>query len=268
MDFLLTHESTIRLSVFAGLFFLMAVLETLRPRRKRSFTRAQRWFSNLGILFVGALFARFLLPWVPVSVALYAQSEGLGLLNQISAPNAVGLIGGVLLLDFLIYVQHVVMHKVPILWRLHRLHHADLDYDVTTGIRFHPIEIILSLLYKMGLILILGVDPVSVVIFEVILNGMAMFNHANFKLPIGLDRWLRWFVVTPDMHRVHHSSTQAETDSNYGFNISLWDRLCRTYVAQPAKGHEDMEIGLDYFRTPTNLRLDQMLVQPFKKAKS
>ncbi|WP_417793183.1 sterol desaturase family protein [Terasakiella pusilla] len=267
MDILLTHESTIRLSVFAGLFLVMAVLEAIKPRRKRSFTRRQRWFSNLGILFVGALFARFLLPWVPVSVALYAQRQGIGLLNLIDIPDIMGLVGGVLLLDFLIYVQHVVMHKVPLLWRLHRLHHADLDYDVTTGVRFHPIEIILSLLYKMGLVLALGVDPVSVVIFEVILNGMAMFNHANFKLPLGLDRWLRWGVVTPDMHRVHHSSTQAETDSNYGFNISLWDRLCRTYVDQPAKGHDNMEIGLDDFRNPSNLRLDQMLLQPFKKAK-
>lgn len=268
MDILLTHESTIRLSVFAGLFLLMALLEAIQPRRKRSFTRRQRWLSNLGILFVGALFARFLLPWVPVSVALYAESQGVGLLNLIAVPDIAGLIAGVFVLDFLIYVQHVIMHKVPILWRLHRLHHADLDYDVTTGIRFHPIEIILSLLYKMGLILVLGIDPISVVIFEVILNGMAMFNHANFRVPINLDRWLRWLVVTPDMHRVHHSSTQVETDSNYGFNISLWDRVFRTYIAQPAKGHDEMEIGLDYFRGPNDLRLDQMLLQPFKRQKS
>ncbi|MDV7338736.1 sterol desaturase family protein [Terasakiella sp. A23] len=266
MDAILDHESTIRLSVFGILFVVMALLETFKPRRKRNHKRVERWFSNLGILVLGAIFARILLPWVPVSVAIYAQANGIGLLQAINVPDLPFILIGVLLLDFMIYVQHVLMHKVPILWRLHRLHHADLDYDVTTGIRFHPIEIILSLLYKMGLILVLGVDPISVVLFEVILNGMAMFNHANFRLPLGLDRILRLVFVTPDMHRVHHSSIQRETDSNYGFNISLWDRICRTYVAQPEKGHDDMTIGLDYFRDNSQLRLDQMLLQPFKRA--
>jgi sterol desaturase/sphingolipid hydroxylase (fatty acid hydroxylase superfamily) len=266
MTGILENESTIRLSVFLGLFVLMAVLETLKPRRKRNFSRKQRWFSNLGILVLGGLLARLILPWAPVGVALYAYDQGIGLLNQLSVPSDFLLVLGVLILDFLIYVQHVAMHKIPILWRLHRLHHADLDYDVTTGIRFHPVEIVLSLLYKMGLILALGVDPVSVVIFEVVLNGMAMFNHANFKLPLGLDRVLRLVFVTPDMHRVHHSSIQSETDSNFGFNISLWDRVCRTYCAQPKLGHDKMQIGLGYFRNEKQLQLPQMLTQPFRKA--
>lgn len=265
MDFILQYESVIRLSVFGGLFMIMALLEILRPRRRQQFKRQQRWFSNLGILVLSAMLARIILPWAPVGVAIYADQQGIGLFHQLGLNGAVFIVLGVLMLDFMIYVQHVVMHKVPILWRLHRLHHADLDYDVTTGIRFHPIEIILSLLYKMALILILGADPVSVVLFEVILNAMAMFNHANFKLPLGLDRVLRLVFVTPDMHRVHHSSNQNETDSNYGFNISLWDRLCKTYVAQPVKGHEHMEIGLEYLREPTELRLDHMLIQPFKR---
>ncbi len=266
MDTILENESTIRLSVFASLFFLMALLETIKPRRKRSFTRRERWFSNLGILVLGAIIARLILPWVPVGVAIYAQANGIGVLQYLDIPNVPFIMIGVLLLDFLIYVQHMFMHKVPILWRLHRLHHADLDYDVTTGIRFHPIEIILSLLYKMGLILLLGVDPVSVILFEVILNGMAMFNHANFKIPVSIDRILRLVFVTPDMHRIHHSAIQRETDSNYGFNISLWDRVCKTFVAQPEKGHDDMTIGLDYFRDKSQLRIDKMLSQPFKKA--
>ncbi len=267
MNAILENEVLIRLSVFGGLFLLMVVLETLAPRRKRSFPRGQRWFSNLGIMVVGALLARLMLPWVPVSVAYYAQSNGIGLMSQFSLPMVYGLIAGVLALDFLIYVQHVALHKVPLLWRLHRLHHADLDYDVTTGVRFHPLEILLSLLYKMALILVLGIDPVAVIIFEVILNGMAMFNHANFNLPIGLDKILRLVFVTPDVHRVHHSSIMQETDSNFGFNICLWDRIFRTYVAQPREGHENMEIGLSYFREPDQLTLGQMLIQPFKKPK-
>ncbi|NVK18259.1 MAG: sterol desaturase family protein [Methylocystaceae bacterium] len=264
MDFILENESTIRLSVFAGLFLLMAVLETIRPRRIQRFKRPKRWFSNLGILFLGALIARLILPWAPVGVALYAEQNSIGLFHHFELIGPAFIALGIIMLDFMIYVQHVLMHKVPVLWRLHRLHHADLDYDVTTGIRFHPIEIILSLLYKMGIILITGIDPVAVVLFEVILNGMAMFNHANFRLPLGLDRVLRLIFVTPDMHRVHHSSIQSETDSNYGFNISLWDRFFHTYVAQPQNGHENMTIGLEYFRDPSDLRLDRLLIQPFK----
>jgi sterol desaturase/sphingolipid hydroxylase (fatty acid hydroxylase superfamily) len=268
MNAVLENEVLLRLSVFGGLFFLMAVLETLAPRRARRFPRGQRWFSNLGVMVLGALLARLVLPWVPVSVAYYAQSNGIGVLSQFSIPLVYSLVVGVLALDFLIYVQHVVLHKVPLLWRLHRLHHADLDYDVTTGVRFHPLEILLSLLYKMGLVLILGIDPVAVIIFEVILNGMAMFNHANFNLPLGVDKILRLIFVTPDVHRVHHSSIVKETDSNFGFNISLWDRIFGTYVAQPKEGHENMEIGLSYFREPDQLTLVQMLVQPFKNLKT
>jgi len=259
MQFILEYEGVIRLVTFLLLFGVMAVLETVRPRRKRNFKRMERWFSNFSALALGAVLARFLLPWVPVSVAFYAQQ------NPVFFEPVIPVVVGVLLLDFCIYLQHVAMHKIPVLWRLHRLHHADLDYDVSTGIRFHPIEIILSLLFKMGIILIFALDPLSVILFEITLNAMAMFNHANFKIPLKLDRALRLFIVTPDFHRVHHSSIQMETDSNYGFNISLWDRLCRTYTPQPRLGHQKMEIGLEYFRQPDQLRLDNMLVQPFRK---
>jgi len=264
MQVILENESVIRLSVFLGLFTLMAILETVMPRRMRTHNRKIRWTGNLGILLLSALLARLILPWVPVGVAIYAETNSIGLIHYFQLEGISSLIGGVFVLDFMIYLQHVIMHKIPILWRLHRLHHADLDYDVTTGIRFHPIEIIVSLLYKMAIILIFGIDPVAVVIFEVILNGMAMFNHANFKLPLFLDRIFRWVVITPDVHRIHHSSIQTETDSNYGFNICWWDRLFGTFSEQPKLGHEEMEIGLSYFRDPSQLKLPQMLVQPFK----
>jgi len=264
MQSILDNESLIRISVFLGVFLIMACLEALKPRRSPSFERKKRWFANFGILILSAVLARLILPWVPISIALFAEENMLGLFNYIDFSSITSVILGIFILDLLIYLQHVVMHKLPILWRLHRLHHADLDYDVTTGIRFHPIEIILSLLYKMVIILVLGLDPVSVVIFEVILNGMAMFNHANYKLPDRLDRVLRLFVITPDVHRIHHSSIEDETNSNYGFNICWWDRLFGTYRAQPKLGHEQMEIGLSYFRDPTQLKLSKMLVQPFK----
>jgi len=259
MHHILDNENLIRLASFLFLFVLMAVLESLWPRRERHFKRAQRWFSNLGIMISGAILARVTLPWVPVAVAYYAQENAVGL--EWTPPVVLG----VILLDLCIYLQHVAMHHVPWLWRLHRLHHADLDYDVTTGVRFHPIEIVLSLLYKMAIILILGIDPLSVIFFEIMLNGMAMFNHANFKLPQPVDRVLRLVFITPDVHRVHHSSITCETNSNYGFNISLWDRIFGTYRAQPRDGHENMEIGLNCFRNPKQLRFIDMLVQPFRK---
>lgn len=267
MQSILDNESLIRLSVFLGLFGIMAVLETLMPRRRRSFKRKKRWFGNIGILVLSALLARVVLPWVPVSVAIIAQTQSLGLVNFMGLDGLLPLVIGVLFLDFMIYLQHIIMHTVPVFWRLHRLHHADLDYDVTTGIRFHPFEIIISLLYKMALILVFGIDPLSVIIFEITLNGMAMFNHANVKLPLTLDRVLRWVVITPDVHRVHHSSIEAETNSNYGFNICWWDRLFGTFRAQPQLGHENMEIGLTCFRDHKQLSLTNMLAQPFKEAK-
>jgi sterol desaturase/sphingolipid hydroxylase (fatty acid hydroxylase superfamily) len=264
MQWVLENQVSLRLSVFLGLFVFMAVLETLSPRRIRSYPRKERWFGNIGIMVLGALFARLVLPLVPVGVALYVLQNQIGLFYYIDFMGSFAIIGGVLFLDFMIYIQHVLMHKIGFLWRLHRLHHADLDYDVTTGIRFHPIEIALSLLYKISLVAIFGVNPVSVIIFEVILNGMAMFNHANFKIPLAIDKVLRLFFITPDVHRIHHSSLQNETDSNYGFNISWWDRLFKTYRAEPQNGHEGMEIGLPYFRHVSDLRLCQMLLQPFK----
>lgn len=264
-DFIINNEGQLRLGVFATAFLLMALLETLMPKRIRSFKRSRRWFSNLSILFVGAMAGRFLLPMLPVGAAFYAEETNAGLFNQFELQGWLFIVLGILILDLMIYVQHIIVHKVPVLWRLHRLHHADLDYDVTTGIRFHPIEIVLSLIYKVALIYLFGIDPLAVLLFEMILNGMAMFNHANFALPPRLDAVLRLVFVTPDFHRVHHSSIQTETDSNYGFNISLWDRLFKTYTPQPQKGHQDMEIGLEYLRDEKELTFLALLVQPFKK---
>lgn len=265
LEGLLAYEGSVRLGIFLGVLGVMALLETLFPRRPRGFKRRQRWFANFGVLVIASLLVRVLLPWLPVSVALYAQSMNIGLFNIFTFSGPIAVLLGVVFLDFCIYAQHVAMHKVPVLWRLHRMHHADLDYDVSTGIRFHPVEIFLSLFYKMALVLALGIDPVAVILFEVILNAMAMFNHANFKLPLKVDKILRRVIVTPDMHRVHHSSIQTETDSNYGFNVSLWDRLFKTYTAQPSKGHDKMTIGLSYFREDKDLSLWRMLLQPLRR---
>ncbi len=267
MNLLIEHEGVARLSVFLCLFFMMALFETLWPKRQRTIKRHQRWVGNLGVMFLGALLARVILPWAPVSVAIYAQINNIGLMEYAITDPLYNILLGVLLLDLFIYLQHIVMHKVPFLWRLHRLHHADLEYDVTTGIRFHPLEIILSLLLKMGIILLFGVEPLSVIIFEMLLNGSAMFNHANLRLPLWLDKGLRLLVVTPDMHRVHHSSIRNETDSNYGFFLSIWDKIFATYRAQPQKGHLGMEIGLEYFRDERELNLLRLLTQPFRQAK-
>ena len=196
-------------------------------------------------------------------MAALAQERGWGLFNNLELPAALAIVVSAIALDLLIYLQHVMFHAVPALWRLHRMHHADLDIDVTTGARFHPIEIVLSMLIKLAAVAVLGAPAVAVVIFEVLLNATAMFNHANLRLPEGVDRFLRLVVVTPDMHRVHHSIVPAETNSNFGFNLPWWDRLLGTYRAQPAAGHEAMTIGIEQFRTPKDLRLDRLLVQPF-----
>ncbi|MFA7429800.1 MAG: sterol desaturase family protein [Rhodospirillaceae bacterium] len=261
---MLDHEPLIRLSFFLGVFVLMAVWEVFAPRRRLAHPRRLRWTSNLGIVVLNTVVVRVLFPTAAVGAALLAVESGWGAFNVLDLPFAVAVVVSVLVLDLAIYLQHVMVHAVPIFWRLHRMHHADLDYDVTTGARFHPLEIVLSMVIKLAVVVLLGAPAEAVLIFEVLLNATAMFNHGNVRLPLWLDAVLRWLVVTPDMHRVHHSSISAETNSNFGFNLPWWDRLFGTYRAQPQLGHEGMEIGLARFRERGDLRLDRMLVQPFR----
>ncbi len=261
--FVQANETTIRLSAFLGIFALMAVWELFAPRRVLSMGRGVRWGSNLGIVVLNSLLVRLLFPMAAAGFALVVSERCWGLLNLVDLNQGVEIIIALLVLDLAIYLQHRLFHAVPVLWRLHRMHHADLDYDVTTGARFHPIEIILSMLIKFGVILLIGAPAVAVILFEVLLNATAMFNHGNVRLPLSIDRWLRLIVVTPDMHRVHHSSVRRETDSNFGFNLPWWDRLLGSYIAQPEKGHRGMEIGIPQFRRFRDNRLDQMLLQPF-----
>jgi len=266
VGFILGNEPALRAAVFLGVLALMMGLEAIFPRRIRLQPRKRRWPANIGIVVIDSLLVRALFPLAAVGVAALAADRGWGLLNLVGMPFWAAVIVSVLVLDFAIYAQHVVFHKVPVLWRLHRMHHADLDIDVTTGARFHPIEILLSMGVKMAVVAALGAPAAGVVLFEVLLNATSMFNHGNLRLPLPLDRFLRWVLVTPDMHRVHHSAIRRETDSNYGFNLPWWDRLCGTYRDQPKAGHDRMVIGLEYFRDPGELRLGRMLLQPLRKA--
>ncbi|MGB0467570.1 MAG: sterol desaturase family protein [Pontibacterium sp.] len=266
--FIVTHETTIRLSCFFGVLALVAGWELLAPRRELRISKAVRWVNNIGLVVLNSLILRLLFPAAAVGVAVWAQSQQWGLFNLVEIPAVLSLIICVLLLDLAIYSQHVIFHKIPVLWRLHRVHHVDLDYDVTTGARFHPIEIILSMLIKFVLVCALGVPPLAVIVFELILNAAAMFNHGNIRLPKTLDRYMRWVLVTPDMHRVHHSSERDETDSNYGFNLPWWDRLFGTYKAQPRAGHQGMSIGVKGYENPKDTQwLIGLLVMPFRTKK-
>ena len=260
----ITVEMVIRLGAFFVFFCAFALWELLAPRRVLNVGRGRRWPGNLGILVVDILAVRVLLPTAAVGASLYAAGNGLGLINYLHLRLSVAALIGFLALDLVIYVQHVVFHKVPLLWRLHRMHHADLDIDVTTGLRFHPFEILISLLIKIAVILALGIPVVAVILFEVVLNATSMFNHSNVAMPAWLDRALRFIVVTPDMHRVHHSILRRETDSNFGFNLPWWDRLFGTYRAQPEAGHTAMTIGIPAFREPGESRIDRLLTQPFR----
>ena len=263
-DAVLLYEPHIRLGAFAAVFALMALWEMIEPRRRQAIGRAWRWPNNLGVVLANTLLLRLVFPTTAVGVALLAETQGWGLLNVLAVPAWAAVVGAVAVLDLAIYLQHVLFHAVPTLWRLHRMHHADLEFDVSTGLRFHPIEIVLSMVIKFAVIAALGAPALAVLIFEVLLNATSMFNHGNVRIPAPLDRVLRWFVVTPDMHRVHHSILVRETNSNFGFNLPWWDRLFGTYRAQPAAGHEAMTIGVDAFRNPRELGLDRMLLQPFR----
>ncbi len=264
-EFISANEPAIRIGCFLGIFAAVALWELAAPRRAPSQPRWLRWYANIGIVVFNTVAVRLIFPLVPVALAVVAADRGWGVLNLVALPLWLEIVIAVLVLDLVIYLQHVMFHAVPALWRLHRMHHADLDFDVTTGSRFHPFEIILSVLLKLAAVVVLGPPAVAVVVFEVLLNGTSMFNHGNLRLPPGLDRVLRWAIVTPDMHRVHHSDIPAETNSNFGFNLPWWDRLFGTYRAQPGLGHEAMTIGLDAFRDGAELHLHNMLVQPFRR---
>lgn len=265
MPVLHPDETTIRLGVFTGVLVTMMLLEALFPRRPRSYPRLRRWPSNLGIVALDTMLVRLAFPVAAAGMAAIAAERGWGLFNQAGVPGWLAFALCFLLLDLAIWSQHVLFHKLPLLWRMHRMHHADLDLDVTSGLRFHPGEILLSMVIKLIIVVLLGAPVSAVIAFEIALNATAMWNHSNFRLPPFLDRLLRLFVVTPDMHRVHHSWRRAETDSNYGFNFPWWDRLFGTYRAQPVDGHDGMTIGLQYFRDPGELGIVKMLLQPFRR---
>jgi sterol desaturase/sphingolipid hydroxylase (fatty acid hydroxylase superfamily) len=256
-------ETAVRLAFFLGIFGIVALGEVLSPRRVLTTSKAARWFANLVITGLNPLSVRLLFPMLPVGMAVLAEERGWGLLNSVAFPYWLEVAAGVLVLDLAIYLQHVMFHAIPTLWRLHMMHHADLDIDVTTGLRFHPIEIVLSMGIKIMVVTLLGPPALAVLIFEVLLNATSMFSHSNIRLPLTVDRILRLLVVTPDMHRVHHSVILRETNSNFGFNLPWWDRLLGTYKDQPAKGHDAMTIGLSQFRDPNRLTLFHLVVLPF-----
>ncbi len=263
-EFLLTHQTSLRLSVFLGVFAALAAWEVWAARRPRSVARARRWPGNLGIVVVDTVLLRLVFPVTAVAWAAAIEARGIGLFHQLGWSGAVVIVLAVLLLDLAIWAQHVVFHRIPVLWRLHRMHHADTDLDVTSGARFHPVEILLSMAIKFAVIAVLGAPAVAVLIFEVLLNASSMFNHANIHLPERVDAWLRRVLVTPDMHRVHHSVVREETDSNFGFCLPWWDLAFGTYRAAPRAGQLGMTIGLESFRDRREARLDRMLTQPFR----
>lgn len=262
---IMQNEVPLRLGFFFAVLGLMALWEVLAPRRVLTVSKALRWVNNLGLVFLNSVLLRLLFPAAAVGMAAFAAEHGWGLFNHFAVPYAAAVVLSTVALDFVIYLQHVMVHAVPALWRLHRMHHADPDFDVTTGARFHPLEIILSMLIKFAAIVVLGAPVVAVVIFEVLLNATAMFNHGNVRLPAAFDRPLRWLVVTPEMHRVHHSVEDDEANSNFGFNLPWWDRLFGTYRDQPRAGHEAMTIGIHRYRTPREVSwLSGMLLLPFR----
>ena len=265
-------DGLIRFAVFLGVFLVMAAIELGWPKRVLSVSKRRRWFTNVGIAATGTavlrLMAMLAVPVAAVAAAFYAQQHQIGLLNQLYWPEWIKILVALLVLDLAIWFQHLVSHKVPLFWRLHKVHHADRDIDVTTAVRFHPVEIALSMLWKIVVVVPLGASPFAVFLFEVILNACAMFNHANIALPAWLDGVVRLAVVTPDMHRVHHSVLRREHDSNYGFNLSLWDRLFRTYTAQPEAGHQNMTIGLTPYQTEDPVRFGWSLWLPFRSERN
>lgn len=265
MEFIQNNQGEIRLGVFIGVFMLMAILESVLPKKTRAQPRVTRWFTNLALVVIDSVILRIFVPILAVAVAQWAENEGWGVFSQLPLPFWLECVIAVVLLDMLIYWQHVASHHIPVLWRFHQVHHADRDIDVTTGVRFHPVEIVLSMLYKFLCIVMLGAPALAVFLFEVLLNASAMFNHSNIRLTKRLDSVVRTLVVTPDMHRVHHSVMQVETNSNYGFFLSLWDRIFGSYIDQPSKGHQGMVIGLQAHQDNQPSSLFWSLKIPFVK---
>lgn len=265
LELLIQYEAPLRFGLFLAVFAALAAWEIAAPRRLLLMPKARRWLANLGILIVNAVVVRAVAPAAAVGIAMFAEQRGIGLLHAVDWPQPLEILLAVLALDLAIYLQHVMFHAVPLLWRLHRVHHADLDFDVTTGTRFHPIEILLSLAIKAAAIFLIGASVFAVLIFEIVLNLTSMFNHSNIRIPKAADAVLRWFIVTPDMHRVHHSIHRDETDRNFGFNLPWWDRLFGTYRGAPRSGHEKMVIGIPSFRDPRHcITLPGMLLLPFQ----
>lgn len=264
--FITENETYLRLSVFAAVLVAMVLAEALFPKKNRTQARSHRWATNIGIVVIDSVVVRLVFPLVAVGTAAWAAKREIGLFHLVDLPPWLEIVAAVIILDMLIYWQHVATHIFPPLWALHKVHHVDRDIDVTTGVRFHPLEIVLSMLFKMACVLLLGPSIVAVIVFEIVLNACAMFNHANLRLPLGVDKALRVFIVTPDMHRVHHSVDPAETNSNYGFCLSIWDRLFGSYIPQPAKGHDNMVIGLPQHQTPDPSGLGWSLWLPFRRS--
>jgi len=267
-DILLANEANVRLGFFCAVFGVMAIWELLSPRRRQEIPRLFRWSNNLALVVMDTIIIRFTFPILAVSAAVLVEDRSFGFFHLVNIPSVVVFILSMLLLDLIIYFQHRIFHNIPWFWRLHRMHHADLEFDVTTGIRFHPLEIVISMAIKLSAIAILGLPALAVLLFEIVLNATSLFNHSNLRLPAPVDRALRLFLVTPDMHRVHHSIRVRETNSNFGFNFPWWDKIFGTYQDQPVDGHEKMIIGLTLFREAECLRIDKMLLQPFKSKQS
>ncbi len=259
------QPETIRLVFFITVLVICAFCESNAPRKTLSQNKCIRWINNLGLVGLNSMLITLLMPIVAVSAAHWAELHSFGLMNWLHISTTTSVILSIVVLDGIIYWQHQLFHSVPLLWRLHAMHHADQDIDVTTGTRFHPVEILISMWVKIGAVTLLGAPVWAVIAFEIILNASAMFNHSNARLPLKLDKWLRLVIVTPDMHRVHHSVIERETHSNFGFFLSIWDRLFSTYVAQPALGHDGMKIGLPVFKQSREQWLDKMLTQPFRE---
>lgn len=267
MDTLQDYQDIIRLTVFCAVFIILAIAEYLFPLAKRKSPRYQQWSVNLSIALINSLSLHLLLPVLAVGAAHYAKVHGIGLFNCLDIPYAVVVILSLLLLDLIIYGQHLVLHKIPLLWTLHRMHHTEIGLDASSAVRFHPIEMIISMLIKMAFVLLLGVPVVAVILFELLLNGLALFNHSNLKLSPAADKCLRKVIVTPEVHWVHHSKIVTETNSNYGFNLIIWDKLFSTYLAKPAVEHSKMQQGLSEFGVKKPLTLFALLASPFTGSK-
>ncbi len=265
MTSLLEFEAEIRITSFIAIFLTMALWELKTPYRKLRFTKQQRWPHQFGLIAIDIVTIRLLFPTAAAGTALYVSQQQIGIMNWLGFSIFFASLAGFILLDCLVYWQHVLSHRLDWFWRLHRTHHADTDYDLTTGLRFHPFELIISMLIKISFIFLLGIPIEAVILFEITLSGSALFNHSNIKLPDNIEPIIRSFIVTPSMHRIHHSTHRFEHDSNYGFFLSIWDRWFNSYTDKPEQNDKTMEIGLVQYRNTEDIKLKQILMIPFKK---